>query len=235
MQAIVLAAGAGTRMGSLTRDKPKALVKLGAKPLLEHVIESLERAGVTETVIVTGKFGNQTENFFGNRFKKMKLVYAKQQKPLGTANALESTKTLAQNEFLMGHCDVIPPSNVWKNLMKTKGFDCVMTLRKEEQPEKFGVVVTDGGLAADIIEKPENPPSNLVNAGCYKFSNKVFDAISKIKPSPRGELELTDAIKLLMKQKKAGFLLEKKKIWDIGNPEELADAAEAIGEEEIKW
>lgn len=234
MNAILLAAGLGTRLKPLTNSKPKALVALGKKPLIEHVFESLEKAGVTETTVVTGKFGNQIEEFFGNRFKKMKLNYVTQPKPLGTANALQSAEEFAGKEFLLGHCDVIPPPKTWKTLSKLRGFDCVMTLRRSEKPEKYGVAVVENGRVAELIEKPNEPPSNLVNAGCYKFNEKIFGLISNLKPSKRGELELTDAIKILLRQKKVGYCLEEGKIHDIGTIEELRDAENEIGEEEIK-
>ncbi len=235
MQAVILAAGLGTRMKQLTKNRPKALVPLGGKPLLEHCLDRFEKAGTKKAVIVIGKYGHQVKDYFGNQYRKIHLEYVEQKEQLGTAHALAQARHLCDAEFFVGHCDVIAPAATWKKISATEGFDCVMTLRKEEEPEKYGVAVVQDRLVAELIEKPVNPPSDLVNAGCYKFTNNVFDEIEKLKKSARGEYELTDAIKGLMKKKKVGFILETKKIFDIGNPEELADAEEEIGQTEIKW
>ncbi|MBS3061139.1 MAG: NTP transferase domain-containing protein [Candidatus Diapherotrites archaeon] len=235
MQAIILSAGLGTRMGLLTKDKPKALVELGAKPLLGHVLDSLNSAGCTHAIVIIGKYGKKVKDFYANQYNNIKIDYIEQKEQLGTGHALLQARDKAAGEFVVGQCDVIANPATWKRLWKTKGFDCVMTLRKEQEPEKYGVAVVQDKLVAEIVEKPVEPPSDLVNAGCYKFSRRVFDELLRIEKSPRGEYELTDAIKRMIKNKKVGFVLETGKIFDIGNPEELADAEEEIGQEEIKW
>jgi NDP-sugar pyrophosphorylase family protein len=221
-------------MGDLAAEKPKALLALGGKPLLEHVLESLQAGGVKNAIIVIGKHGSQVRDYFGNKYQKMALTYVDQREQMGTAHALAAAKHWAQNEFLVAHCDVLAPATTWEKLSKTKGFGCVMTLRRTAHAEKYGVVTVQDRLVAEIVEKPEKPASDLVNAGCYKFSKNVFDEIARVKKSPRGEYELTDVVKRLMRNNRVGFILEKKKIFDIGNPEELADANEEIGQAERK-
>ncbi|MFH0955417.1 MAG: sugar phosphate nucleotidyltransferase [Candidatus Micrarchaeota archaeon] len=234
MQAVILAAGKGTRLAPLTDAKPKALVELGAKPLVGHVLEAFEKAGIKECTVVTGYMGEQIENFFGNRLKKMKIVYVKQKQQFGTAHALLQAKKTITADFLMAHCDVIAPAAHWKALMKIKKFDAVMTLRKEDRPEQFGVVSTKGKAVTEIIEKPGKPKTDLVNAGCYKFSPKIFEALEKTKiNSLRREFELTDTLKNLAAKKKVGFVLAKQKIWDISTIEDLKTAEEEIGQEDI--
>ena len=159
----------------------------------------------------------------------MKLSFVQQKIPLGTAHALLQAKKKIKNAFLMGHCDVIAPVAHWKKLKKVSGFDSVMTLRKEEQPEKFGVVLTKGTLVAEIVEKPQKPKTNLVNAGCYKFSKKIFAALENTKINPvRNEFELTDALKSQIQKNKVGFVLASEKIFDISSIEDLRDAEEEI-------
>lgn len=224
-----MAAGKGTRLKPLTNSKPKALVELDGTPLLEHVLKALGKSGVTETVVVMGDRGEQIERYFGKKIGKMKLAYAKQKIPLGTSHALLQAKTAIKGDFLMGHCDVIAPASLWKKLSNIKKFEAVMALRKEEEPEKFGVVLTQDDLVAEIIEKPEKPKTDLVNAGCYKFSKKIFAELEKTKINPqRNEFELTDTLRNLAKKKKVGFLLATEKILDISTLEDLKDAEEEI-------
>jgi CTP:phosphocholine cytidylyltransferase-like protein len=142
MQAIILAAGLGKRMGDLAAEKPKALLALGGKPLLEHVLESLQAGGVKNAIIVIGKHGSQVRDYFGNKYQKMALTYVDQREQMGTAHALAAAKHWAQNEFLVAHCDVLAPATTWEKLSKTKGFGCVMTLRRTAHAEKYGVKVT---------------------------------------------------------------------------------------------
>lgn len=235
MQGVILAAGKGTRLAPLTDKKPKALVELGAKPLVGHVLDAFEKAGVKQTTVVTGYLGDQIENFFGNQLHKMKIVYVKQKQQFGTAHALLQAKKTVTTDFLMGHCDVIAPVSHWKALSKIKKFDAVMTLRKEEHPENYGAVQIKGTRVTEIVEKPTKPKTDLVNAGCYKFSTKIFDALEKTKINPqRHEFELTDTLHNLAAEKKVGFVLAKPKIWDISTIDDLRAAEEDIGEEEMK-
>ncbi len=229
MQAVVLAAGKGTRLKPLTNNKPKALVELDGTPLLEHVLKSLEKSGVKETVVVIGERGEQIEQYFGKKLGKMKLAYAKQKIQLGTAHALLQAKSKIKGDFLMGHCDVIAPPALWKKLGKIKKFEAVMTLRREEEPEKFGVVLTQEDLVAEIVEKPSAPKTDLVNAGCYKFSKSIFSELEKTKINPqRNEFELTDTLRSLAARKKVGFVLANEKIFDISTIQDLKDAEEEI-------
>ncbi|MBU1930136.1 nucleotidyltransferase family protein [Candidatus Micrarchaeota archaeon] len=230
MQAVVLAAGKGKRLQPLTHHKPKGMALLSGKPLLWFVLDSLKKSGVTESIIVTGYLGEQIQSYFGRQFKKMKLEYAEQKQQLGTAHALLQAKQKVKGDFLMIHGDVIVSPKDLKALMQLKGFPAIMVLRKEKQPEKFGVVVTEDKLVAEIMEKPQAPKTDLVNAACYKFSPEIFESLEKTKINPeRKEFELTDTLKSLLKEKKVGFHLATEKIFDIGTIEELRDAKKEIG------
>lgn len=225
MKAVVLAAGLGKRMKSLTRHRPKALVEFGGKPLLQHALESLEKAGVKECLVVIGFKGGLVRKKFGKSFGKMKLSYAVQRIPMGTAHAVLKAGGKVSGRFLVGSCDVLVEPGLWKRLWARKGFDAVVALRPEKRPERFGVALVRGKKLLAIVEKPEKRlGSNLVNAGCYLFTQKIFPALKKTKISKRGEFELTDTINSLASRGRAGFLTYKGKCMDIGSKEDLKKA-----------
>ncbi len=225
MKAIILAAGLGKRMRPLTNDKPKALVELKGKPLLEHVLQSLEKAGVKKAVIVVGFGKEMIRKRFGNVFGKMKLSYVEQRVAMGTAHAVLQAKGKIRGNFLVGSSDVIVLPQLWKKLAAKKGFDAVVALREDKHPEKYGVALISGKKIKAIIEKPSKKlESNLVNVAAYLFSQKIFAALEKTKVSKRGEFELTDSINALAAKGKAGFVLYSGKCIDIGTVEELRKA-----------
>lgn len=227
MKAVVLAAGQGKRMQPLTNSRPKALVELKGKPLLWHVLRSLEKTGVEEAIIVVGFLAELVKQHFGEKFGKMHLSYVEQRIPMGTAHALLQAKKKIRGKcrFLAASCDVIVEPALWKKLSKAGSFDAVVALRKEENTENFGVALVSGKRLEQIVEKPLGRiESNLVNAGCYAFSEKIFAALRKTKISERGEFELTDTINALAAKKRAGFVLCKGKCLDIGTIEDLQAA-----------
>ncbi len=224
MKTVILAAGKGTRMKPLTDNMPKAMVLLHGKPFLEHVLVSLKQAGIKEAVIVVGYLKEKIIDYFGTEFMGIKIEYAVQKKQLGTAHAVLQAKKFLKKDFLVGHSDIIAEPSVWRALLKANGFDVIAVVREDAEAEKFGVVETEGNRIVSVEEKPLKPKSNLVLAGFYRFSPKVFSAIEKLKKSPRGELELTDAINFLAQKKKAGFVKFGGKIFDIGSLQDLKKA-----------
>lgn len=225
MKAVILAAGLGKRMKPLTDDSPKALVELKEKPLLEHVLESLKKAGIEEALIVVGFGADKIMKRFGKNFNGMKISYAEQKIAMGTAHALLQAKGKIRGKFLVGSTDVIVSPKLWKGLASAKGFEAVVALREEEHPERYGVALVSGKRLKCIVEKPkEGIGSNLVNTGCYAFSQKIFPALEAVKISQRGEFELTDAINAIAAKGKAGFALHRGKCLDIGTIEDLEKA-----------
>jgi len=225
MKAVILAAGLGKRLRPLTNDKPKALVELKGKPLLEHVLESLEKAGVKETVLVIGHLGEKVRKRFGKMFGKMAISYVKQRVPMGTAHAVLKAKGRTRGRFLVGHADVIVKPSLWKKLMQRKDFDAVIALRKERQPEKFGVAITKGKRLVQIVEKPKTvAKDSLVNAAAYQFTQKIFPALESTRVSSRGEFELTDSINSIASKGKAGFEVYSGKCIDISDLKALKKA-----------
>ena len=230
MKAVVLAAGQGVRMLPLTQDRPKALVELDGKPLLWHVLSSLSKARVSETIIVVGFKSEMVKEKFGERFGKMKLSYVSQSFPMGTGHALFQARKTAGVRFLAGYCDVIVEPALWKKLAAAKGKDAVLALRHEKYPERFGVALTERKKLVAIVEKPEMKlGSDLVNVGAYLFTEKIFPALEKIKMSKRNEFELTDAINRVASEGKAGFAVYDGKCLDIGTIEDLENAKSRKG------
>ncbi len=207
---------------------PKAMVLLKNKPLLEHVLEGCEKAGIEECVLVVGYLKEKIVERFGSEFKGMKLQYVEQKEANGTAKAIQLSENFFDDDFIVCSADVIVPEKCLEELIAKKKFDAVLLVREEKNPERFGVVEIDEKRNAvlGLEEKPEKPKSNLVNAGVYKFNEKIFDTIEKTeKNGLRNEYEITDSIKILLKEKKKiGFVKCEEKILDIGSLEDLEKA-----------
>ena len=226
MKAVILAAGKGVRLLPLTENMPKAMVLLHGKPLLEHLLLSLKEAEIKHVVIVVGYLKEKIIGYFGNSFDGMRIEYVEQKQQLGTGHAILQAQGAMKEDFLAGYADTIPVPGIWRQLEKATGFDAVVAVRSVESPERFGVVEVKGKNVVSLEEKPLQPKSNLVLAGFYRFSPKVFGAIKKIKPSERGELEITGAINVLAQKGKVGFVECKGKIIDIASLEDLKQAEE---------
>jgi UDP-N-acetylglucosamine diphosphorylase/glucosamine-1-phosphate N-acetyltransferase len=233
MKAVILAAGEGVRLQPVTSTRPKHLIRVGGKPILQHCLETLKTIGVTEIIIVTHYMGNAIREFFGNGEKLgLNLKYAKQPSVLGTGNAAAVTEPYVKENFLLVYGDLLFSSESVKLVLET--FDAehasaAMAVVPVDKPESYGIVALQkGNWVKRIVEKPDrkNAPSNLANAGIYVFTSEIFDVLRSIQPSPRGELELTDAISLLAKSKKQVLAVEIPKTdWlDIGHPWDLLDA-----------
>jgi bifunctional UDP-N-acetylglucosamine pyrophosphorylase/glucosamine-1-phosphate N-acetyltransferase len=197
MQAVILAAGLGTRMWPL--EQPKALLPLANRPLLEHQLEALRAAGVTEAIVVVGHKGDEIRKKIGSSHNGVKITYAKQPKQLGTGSALSQASKHAKGRFLCINGDDLYSAAGLKALAAADTENAIL-VSKVENPGNFGVVHSKMGLVTDIIEKPSRPSDNIVNTGAYVFSPAIWPVLKKTRKSKRGEIELTDAVRLLAKQ-----------------------------------
>ncbi len=224
MQAVILSAGEGTRMRPLTYTKPKVMLPIANKPILEHLIENLAKAGLKSIVLVVGYRDETVRSHFGDGEKfGVKIHYVTQRKQLGTAHALKSAAHVIDGDFVMLNGDNIVGC---EDIKKIATCDYAVGVREVDRPHDFGVVRVESGKVVDIVEKPEVPPSNLINAGVYKFSKDFLDLLDRTPLSKRGEFEITDTILLAIKK---GFEFEAVKIdeWiDIGYPWDLLKANE---------
>ena len=225
MQAIILAAGEGTRMRPLTYTKPKVMLPVANKPILQHLVENLSKAGIDEIVLVVGYREETVRNYFGEEFNGVKIRYARQGKQLGTANALISAEHVLEDRFLLLNGDAIVFEDDLRKLKKEENGIAVFEV---PNPEDFGVVEISDGKVRRIIEKPEKPKSNLINAGVYVFTKEIMDYAKKTPVSVRGEYEITDSITMAILD---GFEFRAVKIerWiDVGYPWDLLKANEEL-------
>ena len=225
MQAVILAAGKSTRTYPLTLTRPKPLLKVANKTLLEHNLDNLVGI-VDEVIIVVGYKKNLIKKHIGNKYKNLKIRYVEQKKQLGTGNALLMVEKYIKNDFISLHGDDIYSRADFKNIIKNQ---YSVLSKKIRNPKSFGVIVQRNNVFLKIIEKPKESISNLANTGLYKLDKKIFSIIKKLKKSKRGEYELTDAINELGKFQK--ILCAQSKQWfPIGNPFDLLNADKALRE-----
>jgi glucose-1-phosphate thymidylyltransferase len=198
LKGIILAGGLGTRLEPLTRVTNKHLLPIYDKPMIFYPIETLVKAGIRDILIVTG--GNNAGDFLrllgnGKDFGLKHLNYTYQEGEGGIAAALSLAEHFAEEQsvvVMLG--DNIIEGNIVKAVKKYEkaGRGGLILLKKVEDPERFGVAVFRGEKIVRIIEKPQNPPTNYAVTGIYMYDNRVFEVIKTLKPSERGELEITD-------------------------------------------
>jgi UDP-N-acetylglucosamine diphosphorylase/glucosamine-1-phosphate N-acetyltransferase len=233
MKSVLLAAGEGVRLQPITATRPKHLIKVGGKPILEHCLDALKACGFSETVIVTHYMGDAIRQYFGDGRKLgLKIEYVEQAEMLGTGNAVSVVEPYADGDFVLVYGDLLFAPEAMKAVLNSYEAEkpaAVMAVVPVEKPESYGIVeLEDGKAVKRIIEKPASgkAPSNLANAGLYVFSKEIFEKIKQTKASVRGEWELTDALSLLIKDKKTVLAAEiSKDDWiDIGRPWDLLEA-----------
>lgn len=194
MQAVIMAAGQSTRTAPLTLTRPKPLLPVMNTPLMERQLDAL--AGIVdEAVIVIGYRGDMIREWFGDAFKDMRLQYVEQQEQRGTGHAVLKTAKVIHGAFLvLNGDDLYDPADLARLAEQEYG----ALAREAEDPHRFGVYeIDDNNRVITLEEKPEHPKSNLINIGAYKFTPKVFDVLKNVAPSPRGEIEVTDAVQTL--------------------------------------
>lgn len=205
MDGVVLAAGEGTRMGSLTAEQPKGLVEVAGQPVLSHAFDALLSVGVQRLVVVVGYRGEQIVARYGEMYRDRPVAYVEQPEQLGTAHALQQAMPVVEAPFVVLNGDNVCRANLGSVIERHRETDAAATLLVEsvsrEQARTTGVLETDAdGRVTGLVEKPDDPPSTLVNRGFYAFGPEIGPALDRTDRSARGEYEITDAIDDLLKR-----------------------------------
>lgn len=237
MQAVVLAAGKGTRLRPLTDTRPKALVEVDGEPLLTHCFEELRTLGAEEFVVVVGYLAEQIIERYGDEFRGVPITYTHQREQLGLAHALLTVEEQIGGDFMLMLGDNVFRANLDAVVQTQKEEDVDAAFLVEEVPfseaSRYGVCVTNGGgEIVEVLEKPDDPPSNLVMTGFYTFSPAIFHACHLVQPSDRGEYELPDAVDLLIRSGRSirAIPLNGWRI-DVGYPENRDEAERRLSGE----
>ncbi len=231
MKALILAAGEGTRMRPLTANIPKPLLPVAGKPFLGHIIETLREHNIKDIFLLVGWKSLKIKELFGDgeRFG-VNITYLLQEERLGTAHAVSMAKSQMDSPFLCLNGDIVLSKSYIRGIMevyKTNEKN-IMSLARVDNPGRFGVVTLKGGHVSEIIEKPKIPKSDLINAGIYIFTPDIFKAIEKTSKSARGEYEITESLRIVMKDDDIfGYVLEEPWV-EIGRPWDLLAANEIL-------
>lgn len=224
MKCVILAAGEGKRMHPLTFTRPKVMLPIANKPILEWNLINAIEAGIKDFVIIVGYKSEMVRNYFGNGQRwNVNIEYVNQGRAMGTAHAIGVVKKFVDS-FIVLSGDTIFGKQDIENIIQNENS---MGLIKIDNAEDYGIVEIDGNRIVKIYEKMQRPFTNVINAGIYHFNKIIFDFIEKTKKSPRGEYEITDSINMMVKdnEMQGVFLSE----WrDVVYPWHLLDANEEI-------
>lgn len=227
MQAIVLAAGEGSRMRPLTSSRPKVMLPAGGKPFLEHMVKRASNAGITEFIFVVGyRLESITERFEDGSDFGTKIEYVVQKEQLGTGHALMVAEEMAKDRFLVLNGDVLTDESSMKWMVGTDGL--AVAAKRVPDPSRYGVFEVERGELKSVKEKSRSPPSDLANAGIYLLNEKIFDVLRDVPVSERGEYELTDGLNALVSRGEEIRVAEIEEWIEIGRPWDLLNANEKL-------
>jgi len=227
VKAVVLAAGEGSRMRPLTYTRPKVMIPIANKPILEHLLLETVKAGIKEFIFIVGYHDEQVRGYFGNGERwGVSIDYCTQRKQLGTADAIRGVEDLVDGKFLMINGDIVVDHTDIANLVEKN--NNAMSVVEVEDTRDLGLVEVRNDKVVHIYEKVAKPSSQLANTGLYLFTSDIFSAISRTPKSPRGEYEITDSLQLLI-DGGGGVLCQRINHWlDVSYPWDLLRANEAI-------
>jgi NDP-sugar pyrophosphorylase family protein len=240
MKAVVLAAGKGTRMREITDAIPKPMAEVGGHPMLRHILAALAGAGVTDAALIVGYKADTIRSYFGDgRDVGLALSYFVQEVQDGTGKAAEPAREfVGADTFFLTYGDILAPATAYGDMLEkfhSVPTDLSIAVRRVDDPHRGGAVYLDGDRVRDIVEKP--PPgssaSNWINAGIFIAAPILFNYMSRLRVSPRGEYELPDAFRMMIADGRSVRAFELKSYWrDLGTPEDLAEASEDVGKQD---
>jgi len=227
LKAVVLAAGEGSRMRPLTYTRPKVMLPIANKPILEHLLVEAREAGIGEFIFIVGYCDEQVRNYFGEGKKwGVNIAYSEQRKQLGTADAIRMVGDMLDGKFLVMNGDVVVRRGDIGRLVDNG--ENTMSVIEVKDTRGLGMVELCEGKVAHIYEKTQKPPTLMANAGVYLFTPEIFSAISETAKSPRGEYEITDSLQLLMETGHDLFYQEIEYWLDLSYPWDLLSANESL-------
>jgi glucose-1-phosphate thymidylyltransferase len=233
MKALITSGGKGTRLRPITNTQNKHLIPIANKPILQYAIEYVRDAGIKEIGILVNADSNEVQDYFGKGEKfGVNFTYIPQEAPLGLAHVVKISEDFIGKDkfvFYLGDNMVVGGIKRFAEEFNKTDCNCFLTLAKVKDPERFGVPEIKGNRIISIEEKPEKPKSNFAVSGIYFYDSSIFEAVNNIKPSERGELEISDAHQYLIDHgKKIGFT-EITGWWkDTGKPSDLLEANRLI-------
>ena len=191
-QAVILAAGEGQRLRPFTATKPKVMLSIAGKPILQYVVESLAQNGIRNIVLVVGYRREQVFNYMGSgeRFG-VDITYITQERQLGTAHALAQAKAVTESEFLVLSGDNLIEADAIAQFIAVKPE--AMLVKRVDNPARYGVVTMENGMVKDIVEKPKEAKSNIINTGIYAFTTEIFSFIE-------AQLDIPDVLNNMLAQ-----------------------------------
>lgn len=205
MKAIILCGGEGTRLRPITHTSAKQLVPIANKPILFYAIESIKEAGILDIGIIVGDTEEEVKAAVGDGKQwGVNFTFIRQEAPLGLAHAVKIAQPFLEEEpFVMFLGDNLIKDGIkpFVDEFRKRMPNAQILLARVKDPQRFGVAEFKDGKVVRLVEKPKEPPSNLALVGVYMFDKHIFEAVNKIKPSWRNELEITDAIQYLIDKK----------------------------------
>lgn len=235
MRGIILHGGHGTRLRPLTHTGPKQLLPIANKPMSQYCVESLRDAGITDiAIIIGGTAPHKVQEYYGNGDNfGVKITYVNQDEPKGIAHAINLCKNFINGEkFVVFLGDNILKRDIsdFVKEFKDGNADATILLCEVENPTQFGIAdVNKDGSIKKIMEKPKDPPTNLAVTGIYFLTPKIFDIFTRLKPSWRNEMEITDALQMLLQEGNKISYHTVTDYWkDTGTPNDIIHANQVI-------
>ena len=231
---VILAGGKGTRLKPITDITNKNLVAVYDRPMIEYPLVTLKGLGVTEVLIDSGRqhAGEFLDYLGSGEDRGFDFTYRVQEQPGGLAHALQFAEPFTDHEqfiVMLGDNYIDGPVNIHVNNEK----QALICLKSVHDPHRYGVAVVDGDKVLSIEEKPKNPKSNLAIVGLYVFPADVYSHTKKLKPSPRGELEITDVIAHYAQTGRLSYTMINGFYCDMGTPPSLARTIAHLTEKKL--
>ena len=227
MQAVILAAGKSTRTYPITLTRPKCLVKIANKPIIQHNLENL-RGLADEAIVVVGYRKEMVKEFLGDEFLGIKIKYVEQDEQLGTGHALLAAEPAIKGRFMVMMGDDIYYRSSMESLLPHRNS---LLVQKVKEPSRFGVWLSRDGLVTGFAEKPAQFVSDLANCGLYVLEPGIFQEIKRLEKSERGEFELNEAVNAFAKKHPVRCVDADKGWLSVGYPWDILGANERLLEE----